>query len=119
MIPKSSILLIEDEENIRSFIATTLKNQNYKIITASSGTEGLHLSASLCPDLVLLDLGLPDMDGMTVIKKLREWNSTPIIVISARSHEQETAVRTIISPSPLAPLSCLPESAPLCATAAS
>lgn len=91
MIPKSSILLIEDEENIRSFIATTLKNQNYKIITASSGTEGLHLSASLCPDLVLLDLGLPDMDGMTVIKKLREWNSTPIIVISARSHEQEKA----------------------------
>ena len=91
MIPKSTILLIEDEENIRSFIATTLKNQNYKIITASSGTEGLHLSASLCPDLVLLDLGLPDMDGMTVIKKLREWNSTPIIVISARSHEQEKA----------------------------
>ena len=91
MIPKSSILLIEDEENIRSFIATTLKNQNYKIITASSGTEGLHLCASLCPDLVLLDLGLPDMDGMTVIKKLREWNSTPIIVISARSHEQEKA----------------------------
>ncbi|MDE6814486.1 MAG: response regulator transcription factor [Lachnospiraceae bacterium] len=91
MIPKSTILLIEDEENIRSFIATTLKNQNYKIITASSGTEGLHLCASLCPDLVLLDLGLPDMDGMTVIKKLREWNSTPIIVISARSHEQEKA----------------------------
>lgn len=91
MIPKSSILLIEDEENIRSFIATALKNQNYKIITASTGTEGLHLCASLCPDLVLLDLGLPDMDGMTVIKKLREWNSTPIIVISARSHEQEKA----------------------------
>lgn len=91
MIPKSTILLIEDEENIRYFIATTLKNQNYKIITASSGTEGLHLCASLCPDLVLLDLGLPDMDGMTVIKKLREWNSTPIIVISARSHEQEKA----------------------------
>lgn len=91
MIPKSTILLIEDEENIRSFIATTLKNQNYKIITASSGTDGLHLCASLCPDLVLLDLGLPDMDGMTVIKKLREWNSTPIIVISARSHEQEKA----------------------------
>ena len=91
MIPKSTILLIEDEENIRSFIATTLKNQNYKIITASSGTEGLHLCASHQPDLVLLDLGLPDMDGMTVIKKLREWNSTPIIVISARSHEQEKA----------------------------
>lgn len=91
MIPKSSILLIEDEENIRSFIATTLKNQNYKITTASSGTEGLHLCASLCPDVVLLDLGLPDIDGMEVIKRLRTWTSTPIIVISARSHEQEKA----------------------------
>lgn len=91
MIPKSSILLIEDEENICSFIATTLKNQNYKITTASTGTEGLHLCASLCPDIVLLDLGLPDMDGIEVIKKIREWNSIPIIVISARSHEQEKA----------------------------
>ncbi|MGN0376203.1 MAG: response regulator [Suilimivivens sp.] len=91
MIPKSSVLLIEDEENIRSFIGTTLKNQNYKITTASSGTEGLHLCASLCPDIVLLDLGLPDIDGMEVIKRLREWSSIPIIVISARSHEQEKA----------------------------
>ena len=91
MIPKSSVLLIEDEENIRSFIATTLKNQNYKITTASCGTEGLHLCASLCPDVVLLDLGLPDMDGIDVIKKLREWSCVPIIVISARTHEQEKA----------------------------
>ena len=62
MTLKSSILLIEDEENIRSFIATTLKNQGYKITTASTGREGLHLSASLCPDIILLDLGLPDLD---------------------------------------------------------
>ena len=91
MNPKNSIVLIEDEENIRSFISTTLKNQNYKITCASSGTEGLHLCASLCPDVILLDLGLPDMDGMTVIEKLREWTATPIIVISARTHEQEKA----------------------------
>lgn len=91
MIPKASVLLIEDEENIRSFIATTLKNQNYKITTASTGTEGLHLCASLCPDIVLLDLGLPDIDGMEVIKKLRDWSTVPVIVISARSHEQEKA----------------------------
>lgn len=91
MQPKFSILLIEDEENIRSFISTTLKNQNYKITVAGSGKEGLHLSASLCPDLILLDLGLPDMDGMQVIQKLREWSSIPIIVISARNHEQEKA----------------------------
>lgn len=91
MQPKYSILLIEDEENIRSFISTALRNQNYKITTASSGQEGLHLSASLCPDIILLDLGLPDIDGMDVIKKLREWSTTPVIVISARSHEQEKA----------------------------
>lgn len=91
MIPKASVLLIEDEENIRSFIATTLKNQNYKITTASTGTEGLHLCASLCPDIVLLDLGLPDIDGMEVIKRLRDWSAVPVIVISARSYEQEKA----------------------------
>lgn len=91
MVPKSSILLIEDEENIRSFIATTLKSQGYKITTASTGTEGLHLCASLCPDVVLLDLGLPDIDGTDVIKQLREWSQIPVIVISARSHEQEKA----------------------------
>ena len=91
MLPKYSVLLIEDEENIRSFISTTLKGQGYKITTAASGKEGLHLCASLCPDIVLLDLGLPDMDGMDVIGKLREWSSIPIIVISARNHEQENA----------------------------
>lgn len=91
MNPKHSILLIEDEENIRSFISTALKKQGYKFTTASTGQEGLHLCASLCPDAILLDLGLPDMDGMEVIQRLREWSSTPIIVISARSHEQEKA----------------------------
>ncbi len=90
-ISKCSILLIEDEENICSFISTTLKNQNYKITSAASGGEGLHLTASLCPDLILLDLGLPDMDGMDVIEKLRTWTAVPIIVISARSNEHEKA----------------------------
>lgn len=91
MNPKHTILLIEDEENIRSFISTALKKQDYKFTTAATGQDGLHLCASLCPDVILLDLGLPDMDGMEVIQKLREWSSTPIIVISARSHEQEKA----------------------------
>ncbi len=91
MNPKHSILLIEDEENIRSFISTALKKQGYKFTTTATGQDGLHLCASLCPDVILLDLGLPDIDGMEVIKKLREWSSTPIIVISARSHEQEKA----------------------------
>ncbi|MBQ8598382.1 MAG: response regulator transcription factor [Lachnospiraceae bacterium] len=88
---KNSILLIEDEENIRAFISTTLKNQGYKITTASTGNDGLSLAASLCPDLVLLDLGLPDMDGIDVIDKLRSWSGIPIIVISARSNEHEKA----------------------------
>lgn len=90
-VNKNSILLIEDEENIRSFISTTLKNQNYKITTAADGADGLHLAASLCPDIILLDLGLPDMDGMDVIKRLREWTAVPVIVISARSNEHEKA----------------------------
>lgn len=90
-LSRNTILLIEDEENIRSFISTTLKNQGYKIITAATGTEGLHLSASLCPDVILLDLGLPDMDGMDIINQLRTWTSVPVIVISARNNEHEKA----------------------------
>lgn len=90
-LSKNTILLIEDEENIRGFISTTLKSQGYKITTAATGTDGMHLAASLCPDLVLLDLGLPDMDGMDIIKQLRTWTAIPIIVISARSNEHEKA----------------------------
>lgn len=90
-VNKNNVLLIEDEENIRSFISTTLKNQSYKITAASDGGEGLHLAASLCPDIILLDLGLPDMDGMEVIKQLRQWTAVPVIVISARSNEHEKA----------------------------
>lgn len=90
-ISKNTILLIEDEENIRTFISTTLKNQGYKITSASNGKDGMHLAASLCPDIVLLDLGLPDLDGMDVIKQLRAWSAVPIIVISARTNEHEKA----------------------------
>ena len=90
-ISKNTILLIEDEENIRTFISTTLKNQGYKITSASNGKDGMHLAASLCPDIILLDLGLPDLDGMDVIKQLRAWSAVPIIVISARTNEHEKA----------------------------
>ena len=90
-ISKNTILLIEYEENIRTFISTTLKNQGYKITSASNGKDGMHLAASLCPDIVLLDLGLPDLDGMDVIKQLRAWSAVPIIVISARTNEHEKA----------------------------
>lgn len=86
---KTKILLIEDEKNICRFIATALEAQQYKVTCALTGQEGLSLIASLCPDLILLDLGLPDMDGCEVISKVREWNRVPILVISARTKEQE------------------------------
>ena len=83
------ILVIEDEKNIRNFIASVLTAQKYQVILAVTGREGLSLAASRCPDLILLDLGLPDMDGLSVIDRLREWTSVPIIVISARIQEED------------------------------
>lgn len=86
---KHEILLIEDERNICNFIMTSLRTQEYKVIFAGNASNGLSLAASGCPDLILLDLGLPDMDGIDVIKSIREWSNIPIIVISARTQEDE------------------------------
>ena len=86
---KQEILLIEDEKNICNFIATTLRTQDYKVSFANSAANGLSLATSGCPDLILLDLGLPDMDGIDVIRNIREWSNIPIIVISARTQERE------------------------------
>ena len=86
---KHEILLIEDERNICNFIMTTLRTQDYKITFANNATNGLSLAASGCPDLILLDLGLPDMDGLDVIRSIRTWSNIPIIVISARTQEKE------------------------------
>lgn len=86
---KHEILLIEDERNICNFIMTSLRTQEYKVIFANNASNGLSLAASGCPDLILLDLGLPDMDGIDVIKSIREWSNIPIIVISARTQEDE------------------------------
>lgn len=83
------ILVIEDEKNIRNFITSVLAAQHYQVIPAVTGREGLSQATSQCPDLILLDLGLPDMDGMDIIAKIREWSSTPIIVISARTQEED------------------------------
>ena len=83
------ILVIEDEKNILSFITSVLSSQHYQVIPAATGTEGLSLASSQCPDLILLDLGLPDIDGMEVISKIREWSSVPILVISARALEDD------------------------------
>lgn len=89
MNEKIRILLIEDDRSICSFITTTLYTNGYLVTTAASGTEGISLAASNRPDVILLDLGLPDMDGCEVIQKLRSWTGIPIIVISARTTEQD------------------------------
>lgn len=89
MTPKTNILLIEDDKSICTFITTSLENNNYRVTHTQTGREGLSLAASLCPDVILLDLGLPDMDGIDVLTRLRAWTSNPIIIISARTKEQE------------------------------
>ena len=89
MVQKLSVLVIEDEKSICDLIAETLNASDYKAVTAGSGKEGLAILTSALPDLVLLDLGLPDMDGIDIIKQTRKWSSLPIIVISARVQERE------------------------------
>ena len=89
MLQKLSILVIEDEKSICDFITKTLTAQNYKTTSAHTGKDGLAILTSALPDLVLLDLGLPDMDGLDIIQQTRRWSSLPIIVISARTQERE------------------------------
>lgn len=89
MTTKIKILLIEDDKSISRFITTSLEANGYKVTIAQDGKEGLSLAASFCPDVILLDLGLPDIDGLQVLKQLRTWSHIPVIVISARSKEQE------------------------------
>jgi two-component system KDP operon response regulator KdpE len=81
------ILLIEDERQMRRFLRVTLESERYGVLEAETAADGLSQSATRNPDIVLLDLGLPDMDGLAVIDKLREWSTVPVIVISAREQE--------------------------------
>lgn len=83
------ILLIEDDAQIRRFLRASLVNQGYTLLEAETGREGLALAASRVPDVVLLDLGLPDMEGIEVIHQLRTWSSVPIIILSARGQERD------------------------------
>jgi len=83
------VLLVEDEEIIGNFIAAVLTSNQYQIVRAATGKEGLSMAASCSPDIVLLDLGLPDMDGIEVLKKMREWSGVPVVVVSARGYERE------------------------------
>jgi len=86
---KELILLIEDEPQMRRFLRITLQSQGYRLVEAATAQEGLMQATTRCPDVVLLDLGLPDLDGLEVTKRLREWTQTPIIVISAREQEMD------------------------------
>ena len=83
------ILIVEDDAPIRNLITTTLKAHEYKYLTAQNGENAIMQASSHNPDIVLLDLGLPDIDGVEVIKKIRTWSEMPIIVISARSEDND------------------------------
>jgi len=83
------ILVIDDEKQIRRMLKAALSGYGYDIAEASSGHEGLNQTAIFHPDLIILDLGLPDLDGIEVIKRLREWTQIPIIILSVREHEDD------------------------------
>ena len=86
---KNSILVVEDDRPIRNLIITALKTHDYKYLEAENGTSAILEASSHNPDIVLLDLGLPDIEGVEVIKKIRMWSNMPIIVISARSEDTD------------------------------
>lgn len=85
----ATIIVIEDEVQIRRLLRTTLVSEGYHVIEAETGKQGLTEASMSKPDLIILDLGLPDMDGVEVVKELRTWSSVPIIVLSARSQESD------------------------------
>ena len=86
---KPLILVVEDDAPVRNLITTTLKLHDYRFLTAANGDTALIEASSHNPDIILLDLGLPDIDGINIIRQIRTWSMTPIIVISARSEDRD------------------------------
>ena len=86
---KNLILVVEDDPSVRNLMVATLKANDYKYIVADNGESAVANAASHNPDIVLLDLGLPDIDGIEVIKRIRSWSNMPIVVISARSEDDD------------------------------
>jgi len=86
---KDKVLVVEDDKNIRSFLQAILEANNYEVILTQTGAEAYSLITSQCPDVILLDLGLPDMDGMKILETVRGWSAMPIIVVSARDRERD------------------------------
>src|ERR1043166_5613425 len=90
--PKPTVLVIEDEPPLQKFLRVTLGTQDYNVSEATTGEQGLRHAATARPDLIVLDLGLPDIDGVELTRRLREWSAVPIIVVSARGKEQDKVV---------------------------
>ena len=88
-MPDPVVVLIEDEPQIRKFLRATLEGQGYRLFEATSGADGVVEVGSRQPDVVIVDLGLPDMDGLDVIRRVREWTDVPVIVLSARGGERD------------------------------
>ena len=86
---KPCVLIVEDEHNILGFMRTVLQMNGYRVLEASDAAQALAMIPSHLPDVMILDLGLPDMDGMNVIKSVREWSRMPILVVSARDQERD------------------------------
>lgn len=86
---RPSILIVEDDKAVRNLMITTMKANNYNYHTAETGEAAIMEAASIRPDIMVLDLGLPDMDGVDIIKRVRTWTNNPIIVVSARSEDRD------------------------------
>ena len=86
---ESTILVVDDERQIRKLLGITLNSAGYKVVEATTGREGLTMAAMHPPELILLDLGLPDEDGQNILVRLREWYLSPIIILSVRDSEEE------------------------------
>lgn len=86
---KPTVLVIDDEQQIRRLLRVCLEANGYKVAEAATGQEGITRAAQYPPDVVILDLGLPDLDGVTVLKRLREWSQVPVVVLSVREREEE------------------------------
>jgi two-component system, OmpR family, KDP operon response regulator KdpE len=83
------VLVVDDELAIRRFLRASLSGQGYQLFEAASATEGLEAAATVRPDLIILDLGLPDLDGVEVTRRLREWSKVPVLILSVRGHDQD------------------------------
>jgi len=86
---KDKVLVVEDEQSISNFISAILTANDYDALSVRTGEEALTMISSHCPDLIVLDLGLPDMDGIEVLKSVRKWSNLPVVVVSARQHEND------------------------------